>query len=304
MFSSPAVDWITVSIPGDVSALVAIEVSHVAREACGVALSDDAGWVFPNKGRLDVRKRGGVGLFSAGGLALEWLRQVGLYGEFLRALSSDCHRVTRLDVALDFAIDAPPVVNQVYADARAGKVRLTHKPAPVRCILSPDRFSDLDTGTVYLGAQQAKVRARVYDKRHERLDKGFPDPGPMVRYELTVLGDVGPSLRDAYNPSSLFWRYMGGLLAVPPGVPPWVPSSDGFSLPPRERDDHKTLVRRLERELPDLCKHVLSVSGGVFVLRRVLALQGVRLVMPDSVDLDAPLTEGALMGRAPVYPGS
>src|SRR5450830_1701966 len=50
------------------------------------------------------------------------------------------------------------------------------------------------------------IWARVYDKREERVSRGFADPGPLVRVELVVSG-VGATLRDVSDPSALFYHY-------------------------------------------------------------------------------------------------
>jgi len=104
------------------------------------------------------------------------------------------------------------------------------------------------TGTVYLGGKAARVRVRVYDKRHERECHGQADPGPWTRVELTFRGgDQGVpfSLQDVPNPTALFWAHIPREVVAPSGsVPLWLPCSDpaGFVLPARqERDPERDL---------------------------------------------------------------
>ena len=107
----------------------------------------------------------------------------------------------------------------------------------------------------------------MYDKRRERLDKGGSDLGfDLTRYELRLRG-VGATLRDAYEPSSVFWHYMApDFLPRPAGVPEWLSGAEGFSVPkvdpvlPAVR-----LVRRVEAsdDFMDLVRLAGSFEGGV-----------------------------------------
>jgi hypothetical protein len=58
----------------------------------------------------------------------------------------------------------------------------------------------------------SQLTCRVYDKRKEVLDRTGEDPGhDWTRVEVTVKGksgdSSGPTLRDAVQPSGLFWCY-------------------------------------------------------------------------------------------------
>lgn len=143
----------------------------------------------------------------------------------------------------------------------------------------------LGGGTVYLGGRSAEVKARVYDKRQERIARGYPDPGPWLRAELTVTGAVGVSLKDVWSPAPVFWHFMAstlkGIAACPVDVPEWVPGGVGFSLPPRPvLDPVQRLARRLERstELQDLCSLACSVRGGAVLVYRRLRKLGLPLL--------------------------
>lgn len=291
-YSAPSADWVSVSFPTGLAPLVLGALRPLVSDIPGVsALSKGNGWVFPSSGRkpglLQSRARScsPVAVISASGVVLSTLRSAGVWPAFLRVLSSDVHRLTRLDVALDVPVDAPPLLEALYSRASSGGVALTRKALdPVRHVSrwqSPD-LAGRDSGTVYLGGKAAEVRARVYDKRLERVAHGFSDPGPCLRAELTVTSAMGISLKDAWEPAPVFWHFMAGALegfvARPSGVPAWVPGGDyvGFSLPPRSvLDPVRRLERRLERssELQDLCKLACSVRGGsVLVYRRLRKL--------------------------------
>lgn len=274
LYLVPSADWVSVSLPSQSVLPVADDLRSLVSVVPGVsAFPYGEGWQFPSSGLLQVRSRSGsFGVISASGAALVALRGAGVYGDFLRLLGSEPHRLTRLDVALDVAVHAPPVLQALYGRAVRGEFSLTRKA------LSPSRHvarylcpgpSGEDTGTVYLGARSAEVKARVYDKRCERIARGEDDPGPWLRIELTVTSKVGVSLKDAWEPASVFWHFMGvaldGVVARPAGVPDWSPGGDGFHLPPRPvRDLVQVLRRRLERsrEIQDVCGLARKVPGG------------------------------------------
>lgn len=75
-------------------------------------------------------------------------------------------------MALDVASHAPPLLQALYGRAARGEVSLTRKTLdPGRHVfryIGPGPDGE-DTGTVYLGARSAEVKARVYDKRWERI---------------------------------------------------------------------------------------------------------------------------------------
>ena len=52
-----------------------------------------------------------------------------------------------------------------------------------------------------------------------------------LRYEVTVTGKMGPTLRDAADPTALFWHFAGGtLLPAPDNVPAWCGHGEGFKV--------------------------------------------------------------------------
>jgi hypothetical protein len=176
-----------------------------------------------------------VGVVSLSGAALAHLRAQNLFGEYLAALGQEAHSVTIMHAALDRRADAPVHVQRLYRAAKRGQLKLSRKALdPLRDIehwIKPGLADGRDTGTVYLGAPSARIRAAVYDKRDERLRAGAVDPGPLLRHELRTK-KVGATLRDAFDPTALFWHYMAPeLLKRPTGVADWTPHGQGYELP-------------------------------------------------------------------------
>lgn len=276
-YDVPTSDWLTVSTPKDTASLTLDAIRSLVSGVSGVAAFPDGGWRFESGGLIRASSRGLVGVISCSGVALVELRAASLFGEYLRAVSSESHRVTRLDAALDLAIPAPVFLDGLYARANRGEVRLSHKPAPAKRWVGLNAVGE-ETGTVYLGGHTAKVRLAAYDKRQERLDRGLPDPGPWLRVELRGSADLGVSLRDAWDPAPFFWHYCSGVLSRPSGVPAWVPGGVGFELPPKPvLDPADAFEKRLSNsvELRDLVSQALSVPGGVWRLKRFLRKSGV-----------------------------
>lgn len=293
--SVPAADWLSVSLPADSVLPVQDDLRPLVSSVPGVAaFPAGEGWLFPSGGLLQFRSRSSAfGVVSASGAVVAALRAARVYGDFLRLLGSEPHRLTRLDVALDVASHAPPLLQALYGRAARGEVSLTRKTLdPGRHVfryMGPGPDGE-DTGTVYLGARSAEVKARVYDKRWERICRGNDDPGPWFRAELTVTGKVGASLKDAWEPAPIFWHFMEtalqGIVERPRDVPRWNPCSEGFSLPPRPvRDPVRVLRRRLEqsRDLRDVCCLAHEVSGGSVLVYRQLERLG--LPRPFEVSL-------------------
>ena len=139
-YSAPSADWVSVSFPTGLAPLVLGALRPLVSDIPGVsALSKGNGWVFPSSGRkpglLQSRARScsPVAVISASGVVLSTLRSAGVWPAFLRVLSSDVHRLTRLDVALMCSVDAPPLLEALYSRASSGGVALTRKALdPVR----------------------------------------------------------------------------------------------------------------------------------------------------------------------------
>ena len=256
-----------------------------------------SGWRLDG-GTVVAARYGFVRSISASGQALARMRGVGMLGNFLAMLGAGAHRVTGIHCTLDVREPTPPALTRVLDRAsspeglKAGRKRIPVETLQRYLTRQPDGS---DTGTVYCGAKSNEIRPVVYDKRAERIARGLPDLGyDLTRYELRLRG-VGASLRDAYEPASLFWRYMApDFLPRPDGVPDWSSVAEDYDLP---RSDPllpgQRLLRRLDAsaDLSDLVKLAASFSGGVDLLCAHIRRRAVR-------------TEEGVQGLAPAEAAS
>lgn len=200
-------------------------------------------------GVVRLQQRYHVGVISASGGALCSLRAADLLGEYLMLVGCGPHKVTRLDATVDLLVEAPVHVARIATRAREGSVGLSRKAVPASQVTtyeSLDARGDL-TGTVYLGQSTARVRGVIYDKRHERESKGEPDPGPCLRIEVRCR-DVGACLRDAWDPSPMFFHFAApDLVPAPASVLRWNPNGEGFKLDVKtDWDPVQLMEHRLE----------------------------------------------------------
>lgn len=199
-------------------------------------------------GSVKIGRRGSVQVVSVSGAVLRKLRDRGLFSELLATLGSFPHRVTMLHATADFLVpDVPAVVQAVKAAAYAGRLSLTRKgilPSQCQHVFGVNAEGQ-ETGTIYLGQRQnADVWAKVYDKRHERLSRGYADPGSLVRVEVACMSAVGATLRDASDPYDIFFHYAGrSLVEAPADFAGWLPHGEGFVLGERRE---RTLFERFE----------------------------------------------------------
>lgn len=156
---------------------------------------------------------------SASGAFLGALRKVGLYRDYVNILGSVGHKVTRLDAALDVAVDAPQVLASLCS-VYGGSYSFGRKALRTKTIFETRESDNALTGTWYAGHRsKARVSGRVYDKQQERLNHGIITP-PLTRYELTFRKDYGCSLWDALMPKDIFYSHSSGLIDPP---------ADGFA---------------------------------------------------------------------------
>lgn len=260
MVGEPFVDFLNVTTPRDNEEAARAAIVPIL-EAAGsfveeqpgrfrffdVRIADGKASTVPD-GTFAIKRKGSVVIFSASGAVLRRFRMRNLYAEYLAVLSSFPHRVSMLHATADYLVPSPPeVVGQVKRAAQSGELALTRKKlAPAHCtyLLGAD-IDGNETGTVYLGNRaNADVWAKVYDKRHERLTRGYADPGSLVRVEVAVQSDVGATLRDAAQPCDLFFHFAGkSIVAVPPEFAGWEPHGEGFVLGERRE---RTLFERME----------------------------------------------------------
>lgn len=277
------------------------------QEADGIVRLDAGSGVL----RMGVKH--GVGVVTISGMFLGALRRTWMgsdvqplercyFDQVLGALGQWPHRVTKLHATLDLVTDGRDVVPALYDRAKAGGVTLTRKavpPAQVSMVRRPALYGPGDTGTAYIGKRTRDVWVKVYDKRNEMLDRrevledsptldGFFDPGPLTRYELALGRHVGCTLRDAADPTAVFWHHMTDLLAVPQGVASWSPMAEGYSLPPPIPREPIEQLRLLLDNSPDVARAValadkLGPHGRTF-LGRMLA----KVVLPASALTPSP----------------
>lgn len=205
----------------------------------------------PSTLRLDTI--GAVYRVSFSGGSVGAFRARGAWAPVLANLFPFPHRVTRIDAALDVFQDAPPLVGQVAAGARAKPVRLGQREVPPGHI-EDHRALDVRgvmTGTTYIGRPKREIRLKAYDKRHELECAGVDDPGPWFRLELT-LRKVGATFRDAVEPGALFWNYIPEILTPPSGAPCWLAGDTGYALPPPGEPDVWKLLQRKVGDWHDL----------------------------------------------------
>lgn len=213
-------------------------------------------------GTIRIARRGQVLCLGFSGAVIQAMRKAGVYNDVLWALAEREHRVTRIDAAYDLRTGAPAVIRDLYEYGKVSGLRLGQRPAPVSLTGWKIGVSGEETGTLYVGDRSAELRARAYDKRQERVDKGYGDPGPWLRYEVVVTGRLGISLKDAADPTALFWHYASPTLLVPPDgveVPRWVKGGIGFDLPQRQPvEPFERLKRAVEGS--ETIRHLLRLA--------------------------------------------
>jgi hypothetical protein len=249
MWSDPFTDYLNVTVPLDCVDPLTDQLMPIL-DVLGATEASPGLFKLPDsRASFKVHRRGKVGIFSASGGLLAAIRARDLFSEYLRDLGSFPHRVSMLHATQDYIVaDPAPVIQEVRRLGQLGELALTRKrilPTQVKSILTVG-FHGVETGTVYLGHRaNADVWAKVYDKQEEQLSRGFPDPGPLVRVEIAVQSDVGATLRDAADPSSIFFHFGArSLVESPVGVAPWVPYGDGYI--PSPSRFNPTALQRIE----------------------------------------------------------
>lgn len=217
----------------------------------------------------------GVDRVSLSGASLAYVRSFpGAWSELIHYLSERPHRITRLDAALDFRVDAPLHLRRYRRSvSRTGnQISLTQRSSPVTWMLGPDS-DGRETGTMYVGKRgRNQVIARVYDKAHEVAQRNGSVIEPTLRFEIEVHGNSGksrnPCLNDVHDPRSIFWEFASpALLDRPSGVPEWSPQAFfTFTLEVTPPDPLRRVYRLLE-------------SSGFFP---ALVAAGARLDNPDA----------------------
>jgi hypothetical protein len=179
------------------------------------------------------------------------MRDVKLFNDYLNILASVPHKVTRLDASVDVEIDTSIVLSSMRRRNPSGKVSLTNKPVPVSEVIRY-RPDGTKTGTYYIGQRgKASITAVIYDKQMDNEERyGYLTP-VSTRYELRFARQVGCTLRDAADPTDIFWHHSKSFsyLKRPGRITPWT-SGGHFcqyeAMPPSLVTPAAELQRRVE----------------------------------------------------------
>ena len=225
-------DWLDVTYEAESPVVMGI-VDFIGVNGGRCRSQDEKGIIFEiGDGVLKIDTAKKWSRISASGRVLAHFRAQKIYMEYLSELSMQPHTVSRLDAALDRLEDGADVIQglrETYSVAGKG-CALGRKQLAVTYMLGV-REDGRETGTFYAGQRKrARTTARVYDKAWEGLSKRGERLPPTTRYEMTIRGEkgrAGPSLRDAAEPSRIFWHTASPtLLNAPAGTPVWAPNWD------------------------------------------------------------------------------
>lgn len=245
-------DWLDVTSPPDSSRTARVGLFLQSMDCSLVSSQAGVTSYQCGEGVVRVEQRSTWGRVSASGAALAHMRAVSMFLEYLSELSQGAHRVSRVDVALDLPVDGADSISEFRTTFSGGFAALSRKALPVSWMLENRPSDGRETGTMYLGHRcKARVTARMYDKAHEALRKRGEHVGPRTRYEITVRGESGregPTLRDAAEPTVLFWHYASPtLLQAPVGLSEWIPrSGEGWTYSRPDYLPADVLQRRVE----------------------------------------------------------
>ena len=246
------VDWLDFTVPEVTDSFAEFRTLLESFGLSGLP-TDDRSWVYrvPESSGVAKLSRAvrGVHRISLSGAVLQYLRTLpGGWVDLIDWLSVRAHRITRLDAALDFHVDAPRELQRLRrrVSQLGGELALGQRATGVTWLLGRDESGN-ETGTMYVGKRgKNQVIARVYDKAHEVAQRTGDLIRPTLRYEVEVKGTSGkarnPCLNDLHDPRSLFWEFASpALLDRPDGVPEWSPVDfQTFTL---ERTAHDPLQR-------------------------------------------------------------
>ena len=228
--SSPFCDWLDVTchpdstfIP-DVSQFLAYHFCPVAFVKSGVTGSTTGYRVADGILVVEVSKN--FHRASASGSCIREFVRLGVFRDYVNILGSVGHNVTRLDVAVDIATDAPAYLRNLESQYPDDLFSFGRKSLRVTRLYSARASDRALTGTWYVGHRSsARVTARVYDKQAEALEKRCEVLPPTTRIELTFRKDYNCSLYDVLMPESLFYSHASPKLLDAPDkyIAPWSP---------------------------------------------------------------------------------
>lgn len=290
-------DYVTVTTP----AVYGDDLRGALSDVCLAlpdAATDPLGVRLGKFGLLRFSQRPGIAIASASGVVLAALREAGALLDYCTAVASVVSfNVTHVDVASDELCDVPGVLEAEYLRLASTGVNLTRKrigPGHVRKLFSRG-VDGRDTGSVMIGNRgTSRVSAILYDRQHDAISKGKPDPGLLLRREIRV-GLPGLSLHDVIDPAPLFYHLASpGLVPWPTGMRDWLPRGEGFTVDRPRRDAMEKIQRLVERstDLQRLFDLADQLPGeGIDVLVHVIRAQARRR------------HKGREMGRPPKAPG-
>lgn len=232
----PFCDYLNVTSPLENQDLILRQIRPILDLVGASEVSQGLYQIGKQRSTFKLHKRGSVAIMGASGSFLDALRKADLFGDYLSALASFPHRVSMLHAAQDYAVPDPSaVVHAVKQSALDGALAFTRKAIQskdVSWVFGCNQFNQ-ETGTVYLGNKaNHDVWGKVYDKQHERISRGFQDPGKVIRVEIAVQSDIGATLRDAHSPVSLYHHFASKTLVErSPDVPEWVANGEGYVIP-------------------------------------------------------------------------
>ena len=273
---NPFCDYLSVSQPSsNNSALVARDILN---DSGMIAVEDYGAHHYRyshigTKGSVLVKPRGQVVLISASGAALTHLRAHGMFNEWLAMLSEGPHKVTRLDAALDTPDDAPDVLDVIRGSLESGSFALSRKAQKVTWLTEERAQDGRQTGTCYFGHRRNNsggITARVYDKALEsNLDH------PLTRTEVTFGRTAGATIRDAQDPSGLFWSCAHRFphLTPPNPLPNRHDVETGFHLDRITVEPIDRLLRVVQDggTLSDIARIASQVPGGISKAERMIS---------------------------------
>jgi hypothetical protein len=242
----PFCDYLTITTPKDNDKSLLNDVMPIL-DALGCYEDGENQFYEPlGKGLFKIYTRGNVDVYNASGAFLGALRSKGLFNDLLMQIANYPHKVTRLDATVDFRLDAPEYLEEIYQRGSTGLINLTRKSVNTDHVtrLSGKNREGIDTGTVFLGSKEkSEVYAVCYDKRQETLFRDRQDPGLMLRIEIRIKGQ-GATLRDVSKPHDIFYNYACKSLVEPPEkFTGWVGYGEGFEL--ETSKDNFTVWERL-----------------------------------------------------------
>jgi len=197
--------------------------------ACGYEFDDSQPKVLkfirpddPLSGLIRIESKWNHIRISISGKAIGYLIKLKQYSNLLFHLSTFPHKVTRLDASMDVPIDFPTIHPKIARKYPKDRISLGRKETSINYNLTK-RDDGLKSGSLYMGKIRDQVQILIYDKTLEMLTKFEIVIPTTTRYEVKLGSSIGMTLKDAQDPTELFWMYGEQLmLKKPPTVSEWV----------------------------------------------------------------------------------